>query len=152
MIDTEEKSLTTFITAYYWVTRIVILFIWTHWHLLKLFTIWHALYMHLWRKNWYLWYDLCFSLKLSVSVFCDTSYYRNDCSVKCVSTDHCGGHYTCDNQGKKLCKSGWEGADCTVQIPGSEADCSVYTGEIDFLYNGSKNDLFKIIFIWKSSH
>ncbi|XP_052090320.1 protein jagged-1a-like [Mytilus californianus] len=67
------------------------------------------------------------SLRFSVSVYCDPQYYGSDCSVKCVPTNKCDGHHTCDHEGNKVFLSGWRGKDCVEQIPGSDVDCSVYT-------------------------
>ncbi|XP_063416774.1 uncharacterized protein LOC134699009 [Mytilus trossulus] len=72
------------------------------------------------------------NLRFSVSVFCDSQYYGSDCSTKCVPTNKCDGHYTCDHQGNKVCLSGWRGTDCTDQVPGSDVDCSVYTNKTEF--------------------
>ncbi|CAG2248115.1 unnamed protein product [Mytilus edulis] len=72
------------------------------------------------------------SLRFSLSVYCDPQYYGSDCSVKCVPTNKCDGHHTCDHQGSKVCLSGWRGTDCTEQVPGSDVDCSVYTDKTEF--------------------
>ncbi|XP_076089895.1 uncharacterized protein LOC143061841 [Mytilus galloprovincialis] len=72
------------------------------------------------------------SLKFSMLVFCDPNYYGGDCSIKCVPTNKCEGHYSCDHQGNKVCMSGWRGTDCTDQVPGSDVDCSVYTNKTEF--------------------
>ncbi|CAG2248116.1 CD339 [Mytilus edulis] len=42
------------------------------------------------------------SLRFSLSVYCDPQYYGSDCSVKCVPTNKCDGHYTCDHRGTKF--------------------------------------------------
>lgn len=76
-------------------------------------------------------YNVLFcSLKFALLVYCDPQYYGGDCSIKCVPTNKCDGHYTCDPQGNKVCLNGWRGTDCTEQVPGSDVDCSVYTSKL----------------------
>ncbi|CAC5367068.1 unnamed protein product [Mytilus coruscus] len=72
------------------------------------------------------------SLRFSLSVYCDPQYYGSDCSIKCVPTNKCDGHYTCDHQGNKVCLTGWRGKDCTELVPGSDVDCSVYQNKTEF--------------------
>ncbi|KAL3869178.1 hypothetical protein ACJMK2_041889 [Sinanodonta woodiana] len=65
-------------------------------------------------------------LSFGISVFCDQHYYGHDCSIKCVGQNGCDGHYSCDDKGKKVCRPGWSGPECTEQINEGEADCRVY--------------------------
>ncbi|XP_063416763.1 uncharacterized protein LOC134699001 [Mytilus trossulus] len=71
-------------------------------------------------------------LRFALLVFCDPQYYGSDCAIKCVPTNKCDGHYTCNHQGNKICLNGWRGTDCTEQVPGSDVDCSVYTNKTEF--------------------
>ncbi|KAK3606187.1 hypothetical protein CHS0354_010829 [Potamilus streckersoni] len=72
-------------------------------------------------------------LYMGISVYCDQHYYGKDCSIKCIGQSGCEGHYTCDQNGNKSCSSGWTGENCTEQIPGAGADCSVYQGQNEFV-------------------
>lgn len=59
-------------------------------------------------------------MSIEVSVYCDNNYYGDDCSVFCLDTDSCEGHYTCDpDTGAKDCLTYWEGDDCLDRIDGS---------------------------------
>ena len=45
---------------------------------------------------------------------CQTYYYGDECSVFCIPSVDCKGHYSCDERtGDKVCDQGWEGQDCT---------------------------------------
>ncbi|XP_052688263.1 uncharacterized protein LOC128166866 isoform X3 [Crassostrea angulata] len=53
-------------------------------------------------------------LRLSMGVQCQTYYYGDQCSVFCIPSVDCKGHYSCDEKtGTKICDQGWEGEDCT---------------------------------------
>ena len=41
-------------------------------------------------------------------VTCDANYYGSDCFTYCVATDNSRGHYTCDANGGKKCKAGYQ--------------------------------------------
>ncbi|PVD23652.1 hypothetical protein C0Q70_16925 [Pomacea canaliculata] len=57
------------------------------------------------------------SLSVSVNVMCDRFYYSDNCSVNCVSSDDCNGHYDCDTTtGERTCLQGWGGSACSVQL------------------------------------
>ncbi|KAK3606185.1 hypothetical protein CHS0354_010827 [Potamilus streckersoni] len=71
-------------------------------------------------------------LLLGISAFCDQHYYGHDCSIKCVGQNGCDGHYSCDDKGRKVCRPGWSGTECTEQIKEGEADCRVYNDRPDF--------------------
>ncbi|XP_062570839.1 uncharacterized protein LOC134232878 [Saccostrea cucullata] len=56
-------------------------------------------------------------LRLSMAIQCQTYYYGDECSVFCIPSVDCKGHYRCDeNTGAKICDQGWEGKDCTRPI------------------------------------
>lgn len=52
------------------------------------------------------------TMKLDLELYCDKDYYGPSCSVNCVPRDDSRGHYTCDNQGNKICLQHWEGPSC----------------------------------------
>ncbi|KAK7491942.1 hypothetical protein BaRGS_00016788, partial [Batillaria attramentaria] len=57
------------------------------------------------------------SLRVAVAVMCDRFYYSDNCSVNCVASDDCGGHYDCDViTGARTCLKGWGGDSCNVQL------------------------------------
>ncbi|KAK3591160.1 hypothetical protein CHS0354_029007, partial [Potamilus streckersoni] len=70
---------------------------------------------------------------LGIAVYCDQHYYGPQCAIKCVGQNDCNGHYVCDEQGHKKCSPGWDGINCTIQISGGEADCSVYEDQREFI-------------------
>ena len=41
-------------------------------------------------------------------VNCNANYYGSDCTTYCVATDNSNGHYTCDANGGKQCKAGYQ--------------------------------------------
>ncbi|XP_061191549.1 uncharacterized protein LOC133199695 [Saccostrea echinata] len=52
-----------------------------------------------------------------MAIQCQTYYYGDECSVFCIPSVDCKGHYTCDEStGAKICDQGWEGKDCTRPI------------------------------------
>lgn len=63
------------------------------------------------------------SLALDLELSCDENYYGPSCRVKCVPRDDSSGHYTCDNQGRKVCRSHWFGKSCTRScVPQNDPD------------------------------
>ena len=66
-------------------------------------------------------------MMLKVAVYCDNNFYGNDCSVFCVATHSCDGHFTCEEgTGNKLCMDGWEGPECKQQKFGTSQCPSTY--------------------------
>ncbi|NP_001079551.1 putative ortholog of delta-like protein C precursor (SwissPro) L homeolog precursor [Xenopus laevis] len=55
-------------------------------------------------------------LRYSYHVSCDEHYYGDSCSDYCRPRDDNFGHYTCDEQGNRLCMSGWKGEYCAEPI------------------------------------
>ncbi|KAL9975607.1 hypothetical protein ACROYT_G012788 [Oculina patagonica] len=53
------------------------------------------------------------TVTLDLELYCDANYYGPRCSVKCVPRDDSSGHYTCDSQGRKVCRRHWYGNSCT---------------------------------------
>ena len=47
-----------------------------------------------------------------VRVQCDPNYFNATCMKFCRPRDDNFGHYTCDQQGDKVCLPGWTGATC----------------------------------------
>ncbi|XP_055958296.1 delta-like protein 1 [Patella vulgata] len=58
------------------------------------------------------------SLEIDARVSCDAHYYRHDCFIYCKpSDDAINGYYTCNQDtGAKICKQGWTGSSCNVDI------------------------------------
>ena len=45
---------------------------------------------------------------VQITVFCQTNYYSNNCSVYCVPQNNStNGFYTCGTQGEKICRPGY---------------------------------------------
>lgn len=51
------------------------------------------------------------TVTLQLEVYCAKNYYGPTCS--CSPQDDSSGHYTCDNQGRKVCRPHWYGGSCT---------------------------------------
>ena len=51
------------------------------------------------------------TLDLSFRVMCQDNYYGSDCSRYCIPE----GHYTCDDQGIRVCLPGYSGSDCLTR-------------------------------------
>lgn len=47
-------------------------------------------------------------LKARFKINCDANFYGTDCFTYCVATDNSRGHYTCDSNGGKKCKAGYQ--------------------------------------------
>ena len=52
------------------------------------------------------------TLEYSYRVVCDEHYYGTGCTNYCRPRDDQFGHYTCDNNGTKICLDGWKGPYC----------------------------------------
>ncbi|XP_012936519.1 uncharacterized protein LOC101859925 [Aplysia californica] len=64
------------------------------------------------------------SLSLSVAARCDRFFYTDTCSVFCVPSDDCNGHYTCNmTTGEKICRDGWSGQGCNIRTS-ADTGCS----------------------------
>ncbi|KAJ1108863.1 hypothetical protein NDU88_006233 [Pleurodeles waltl] len=59
-------------------------------------------------------------LRYSYHVLCDEHYYGDSCSDYCRPRDDTFGHYSCDEEGNRLCLAGWRGEYCSepVCLPG----------------------------------
>ncbi|KAL8625727.1 hypothetical protein ACOMHN_044002 [Nucella lapillus] len=57
------------------------------------------------------------SLTIDIGLMCDRFYYSDNCSVNCVPSDDCNGHYDCDaTTGQRVCLRGWGGDGCNTQL------------------------------------
>lgn len=56
-------------------------------------------------------------LRYSYHVFCDEYYFGDGCADYCRPRDDTLGHYTCDEEGNRICLEGWKGNYC------SEREC-----------------------------
>ena len=55
------------------------------------------------------------TMQFSFKVSCETNYYGSDCARHCVPQDSDTlGHYTCDGNGNRVCRTGYTGADCVT--------------------------------------
>ncbi|XP_016120166.1 delta-like protein B [Sinocyclocheilus grahami] len=52
-------------------------------------------------------------LRYSYHVFCDEFYFGEACSDYCRPRDDTLGHYTCDENGNRVCLEGWQGDYCS---------------------------------------
>ena len=50
------------------------------------------------------------TVTVQLELHCDKNYSGPTCS--CFSRDDSSGHYTCDNQGRKVCRRHWYGDSC----------------------------------------
>lgn len=53
-------------------------------------------------------------LAYRVRVQCADHYYNATCTKLCRPRNDIFGHYTCDENGDKVCIQGWKGADCEI--------------------------------------
>lgn len=51
-------------------------------------------------------------LQYAVRVKCQPNYYGPQCEQHCVPRDDQFGHYTCGEDGSKVCLDGWQGSFC----------------------------------------
>ena len=69
------------------------------------------------------------TLRMSFKAVCSPNYYGSDCRVFCRPTDDATGHYSCDEDGNKVCLPGWvqdATNNClTGRIPFSTCVCSL---------------------------
>lgn len=52
-------------------------------------------------------------LRYSYHVFCDEYYFGDGCADYCRPRDDTLGHYTCDEEGNRICLEGWKGNYCS---------------------------------------
>ncbi|KAL3872719.1 hypothetical protein ACJMK2_035925 [Sinanodonta woodiana] len=59
-------------------------------------------------------------LEYSYRIVCDENYYGPSCSIFCRPRDDQFGHYTCSENGTKICMGGWTGQYCdqAICLPG----------------------------------
>lgn len=60
-------------------------------------------------------------LAYRVRVQCADHYYNATCTKFCRPRNDIFGHYTCDENGDKVCIQGWKGSDCEI---GESSDSS----------------------------
>nr|WIL10081.1 protein jagged-1b-like protein [Palaemon carinicauda] len=51
-----------------------------------------------------------------VRVLCDENYYNTTCTKFCRPRDDTFGHHTCNENGDKVCRTGWRGDNCETAI------------------------------------
>lgn len=48
---------------------------------------------------------------------CPDNFYGFNCGEECVAVDDCGGHYSCDPDGIRVCHPGWDGLpECRIRL------------------------------------
>ena len=52
--------------------------------------------------------ELNTKLEYEYRIMCSNHYYGNDCDTLCRPRNDQFGHYTCDNNGNKICLDGWQ--------------------------------------------
>ncbi|MEQ2190725.1 hypothetical protein XENOCAPTIV_007196, partial [Xenoophorus captivus] len=52
-------------------------------------------------------------LRYSYHVYCDEYYFGDGCADYCRPRDDTLGHYTCDEEGNRICLEGWKGNYCS---------------------------------------
>ena len=59
------------------------------------------------------------SINASFQVQCINNSYGSDCGILCVERDDDQGHYTCDSEGNRVCRDGYQYPDtnCTQCVP-----------------------------------
>ncbi|XP_054708436.1 protein jagged-1-like [Uloborus diversus] len=55
-------------------------------------------------------------LTFRIRVICDKNYYNSTCTVFCRPRNDKFGHYTCNEEGEKVCLPGWKGPTCEEAI------------------------------------
>ncbi|XP_014254635.1 neurogenic locus protein delta [Cimex lectularius] len=63
------------------------------------------------------------ALRFEYRVTCEPHYYGTGCAVLCRPRDDNFGHYTCSENGSRICTEGWDGEYCTTPkcLPGCDA-------------------------------
>lgn len=51
-------------------------------------------------------------ISIRFRIDCDPYYHSEDCATFCRTRNDTFGHYSCDNQGRKVCLQGWKGENC----------------------------------------
>ena len=77
------------------------------------------------------------TMQFKFRVTCRVNYHGSDCGTYCVPQDSDElGHYTCDSNGRRVCRSGYIGEDCrtgTVLV--------MCVGRITYVYTYVPNDM-----------
>ena len=68
---------------------------------------------NLWKNDSYTVLGQSQSLDYEYRVKCDEHYYGDGCANLCRPRDDKFGHYTCSDNGDKICLPGWSGEYCT---------------------------------------
>ena len=54
------------------------------------------------------------TIRYKLRVVCDENYYGKSCTKFCHPRNDMFGHYTCDENGNKVCMAGWRGKHCEI--------------------------------------
>ena len=60
-------------------------------------------------------HDVQNKLKYDFRLVCADEYYGTDCDILCKPRNDNFGHYTCGEQGEKVCLPGWEKRDVAAR-------------------------------------
>lgn len=52
------------------------------------------------------------TISYRIRVVCDKNYYGKSCTKFCLPRNDTFGHFTCDENGNKVCMAGWRGKHC----------------------------------------
>lgn len=75
------------------------------------------------------------TISYKIRVICDENYYGSKCTKYCQPRNDSFGHYTCDENGNKVCLPGWSGNRCekgwsqainTINYPKSAKDKNIF--------------------------
>jgi len=69
-------------------------------------------------------------LAYRVRVQCADHYYNATCTKFCRPRNDIFGHYTCDENGDKVCIQGWKGVDCETGEFNSRSTINDYSGSL----------------------
>lgn len=47
------------------------------------------------------------TMRMAVTILCNTNFYGSDCTRVCIPRDDSSGHFTCDSNGDIVCRPGW---------------------------------------------
>lgn len=74
----------------------------------------------------------------SVRVQCADNYYNTTCTTFCRPRNDQFGHYTCGEQGNKVCLPGWQGANCEKGTEQQSPLLFFFLTDVTFLKDGDR--------------
>ena len=79
------------------------------------------------------------SIAMQFRLYCDQYYYTASCNVYCKPRDDNGGHYTCNSDGTKNCRSGWTNPNNNCLTGEETVVCKYYVVFCFFFYQHATN-------------